>query len=77
MLSTMKPEMSTSMMEAADVDDLDPENQESPQPELEAAPLTPPGRTWDAPVAFGPSRDPDVYEDDDDDGRWNPEAHQH
>ena len=31
------------------------EPEELPQPELDATPLTPPGRLWDAPVAFDPS----------------------
>ena len=48
-----------------------------PQPELDATPLTPPRRPWDAPAAFGPYRGSDICEYDGDDGRWNPEAHQH
>ena len=53
------------------------EPEELPQPELEPTPPALPGRPWDAPAAFGPSQDSDIYKDDDDDGRWNPEAHQH
>ena len=53
------------------------EPEELPQPEPGATPPAPPGRPWDAPVAVGPSRVSDVYEDDDDDGRRNSEAHQH
>ena len=70
-------EMSISVMEAADVDDLDPEKQKSCLSLSLTRLHSPREQPWNAPTDFGTSRSSDIYEDDDDDGRWKPEAHQH